>query len=203
MISDIKSGIQLIIFLLFLAAIGYFLSQAMPAISQATTLPARIQQENAALADKVQLEHAESEARAAAAPRFVELELKAQQAKIDAMLIEANGKANAQVIAAQGQADKDRATGQALLNAVLFAAVLVAVGALVFFGVQWLRNRSAHVVIKKVIQDGGGIAFLPSGEIRVLPVPVPFETPRRPELCAGAVNRVQPEFAVAEKAAVE
>ena len=162
MLTDIKSGIQLVIFLLFLGALAYFGSQAIPAITQATSLPARIEAENSRVVSQANLERAQSQAQIIAVPTFAQLAVKGTESAIENERIKAQAQANAQVVAAQGSADLNRSVGDAARNLVL--GIFGVIGAL-------LVGRAALGVflISRAEKNGGGVSVLPSGETRYFP----------------------------------
>lgn len=164
MLTDIKSGLQLVIFLVFLAAFGYFASQAIPAITQATTLPARIEAENNRLTQQSRIEQAQVSAQVVAIPTMQALVVKATEVAIDNERTKAQAAANAQVVAAQGSADLNRSIGDAVRNAVLgiFGTVAAFLIARAVLGMLLIHRAENH---------GGGVSVLPSGETRYFPAP--------------------------------
>ncbi len=147
------------IVLAFFALVLYLGAQLVPQIQTAATLPARISADNAQAAADV-----------LAAPTYTALRVSATAQAIENERTQAQARADAQTIQAQGAADAQRTTANALqiavygLIAFLLAAVLT-VGALVM-----LRTRDAghsHRAALEMARTGGGVLELPNGH-RVL-----------------------------------
>lgn len=163
MLTDIKSGTQLIILLLFIAAMGYVASQVIPAITQAFTIPARIKAENDGIINKNTLDNAQVGAQVAAIPTMVYLTVRATEQAIQNEKVQAEAQANAQVIEARGKADLNHSMGQFLLNTVV--AVFSVIGLLLLL--RFARSlMSVKQTMAQIEKRGGGVSILPSGEVR-------------------------------------
>ena len=162
MLSDIKSGVQLVIFLIFFAAGGYFLSQAIPTITQAATLPARIESENVAAQNKVALQKAQVQAEITAVPTMQALIVKATEAAIANEQTKAKAAADAQVVAAQGNADLNRKIGESVFTLIvgLIAVAVLMVATMAGFNV-WNQKRHSRALAE--VARRGGILELPNG----------------------------------------
>ena len=151
-------------------------TQIFPALTQIATLSdtLKIKQSEAVAIEaenlaKASITQADASARVAAAPRRIELELKAQESTIENARIRAQGEANAANIAAIGAADRDRSLGQSVILTVI---VLFGIALLVVsyrMAEQIISARNFRHVVDIAARDGGKLE-LPNGHaITLLP----------------------------------
>lgn len=163
MLSDVKAGFQIVIFLIALAIAGFFIKDAIPTITQTATLPERINAENADLRAKSQLVQAQAAAQLTAVPTYEMLKVVATIQAINNEKVLVQSRADATVVQANGQASLQNQIGQSILSLVF--GVIALGGA--FLGLRFLGGL---ILIHQSSKQGGSIAMLPNGEVRYAPI---------------------------------
>jgi hypothetical protein len=178
MLSDIKSGIQLLILAMFIGLVAYFGSGVYDKIPGMLAIPEKAQSESAKYTAERNRVLAESNAMLTAVPTLQYLSIQGTASAIENERIKARAQADAQVVAAQGQADASRT----LANSVVTFVVVIGIGVVGFFLLRFVGGLLSFSVVNKAIDGArrdGGAVLLPNGhEVRYLGPGSSHSTPR-------------------------
>lgn len=140
-----------------------------PAIIQIATFQDQIKlkqaqsaQEVAQLESASQLQSAQAQEKIKTLPTLTALDVQSKQAAIEAERAKANAQVNAQLIEAQGVADRERASGQAfviLAGAFILACILVAG----YFSLREIVSAQTTRTVIEIAAREGGRLELPNG----------------------------------------
>jgi len=168
MLSDIKSGIQLLILVMFIGLVAYFGSSVFDKIPGMLAIPEKTQAESAKYTAEKNRVLAESNAMLTAIPTLQHLSVQGTASAIENERIKARAQADAQVVAAQGQADASRT----LANSVVTFVEVIGIGVVGFFLLRFVGGLLSFSVANKAIDDArrdGGVVLLPNGhEVKYL-----------------------------------
>lgn len=159
--TEIYNGFRLIVVVIALAIIAWFVSQAIPQLQSAATLPAKVQAENALVL-----------AQAQAAPTFIALQVAATRTAIENEALHAQSQANATLIHANASAESSRQTALTWNTLGTGALILAGMGVIGLFGMVGVRmlfaDRAHQAAIREVRQNGGTLLLPNHHEIRFL-----------------------------------
>jgi len=160
--SDIWNGFRLVVVVIALGIIAWAVSQFIPQIQSAATLPARVQAENALIASQAE-----------AAPTFVALSALGTRSAIENEQLAAQANANATTVQAQAQAQAIRQTADtwsALANGALWVIGTLIVGVTAFFMLRLTFAQRTHTAAIHEARKHGGTLLLPNNhELRFEP----------------------------------
>lgn len=172
--SDIWHGFRLVVVVVGLGIIAWAVSQFIPQIQSAATLPARVQAENALI-----------ESQALAAPTFVALSALATRSAIENEQLAAQANANATTVQAQAQAAATRQTADTwsvLASGALWVIGTLIVGVLGLVGARMVLAQRSHTAAIREAREHGGMLLLPNNHT------IQFQEPK--QLASGVRDSI-------------